>query len=49
LRREVEKATGLSAAQYNIRLRGKDDIKADTEKVFGSGISPTHYLHKDLY
>jgi len=30
----------LSAAQYNIRLRGKNDIKADTEMVFGSGISP---------
>ena len=40
LRREIEKATGLSAAQYNIRLRGENNIKADTEKVFGSGIAP---------
>ena len=30
----------MSAAQYNIRLRGKNDIKADTEKVFGSSIAP---------
>ena len=40
MRREIEKAIGLSATQYNIRLRGENNIKADTEKVFGSGIAP---------
>jgi ubiquitin C len=40
LRREIENTTGLSTAQYTIKLRGKNDSNADTEKVFVSDIAP---------
>lgn len=39
LRREIEKATGSPTAQYAIKLRGKNDIKSDAERVFSSDIA----------